>query len=677
MPKKRSRKIRRKPRKRLSKKSHKKVHAAKKKLRRISHARISRHRKVIKVRRRTKVRRRQRTPSGQNRLPSRIKPRKKIHKHVHRKHAIVKKHSRPRKHPALPKPVVEVKDFLKEIKSQIAEAVSSASGLRPDEIIPLLERPPEGIQADFALPCFTLARPLGKDPKLIALDLYKKIQPLGLIREAKQAGPYVNFMIDWKNVAQEAIPHILSNPGYGSSDMGKGKAIVIDFSSPNTAKPMSIGHLRSTILGDSLRRIYTLLGYKVIGDNHLGDWGTQFGKIIVGYRRWGRPEKLQENPIRELLRIYVKFHEEAEVVPSLEDEARAAFKRLEDGDRECLALWKKFTDLSNREFGKTYSALGVKFDFWLGESFYNNMAKEVIDDALKRGIAKWSEHAVVIDTGHEIPFMIKKSDEATLYATRDLATIKYRLMKFKPYKVLYVVGSEQKSYLQQLFVAAEKLGYIKPDERGKFIQVSFGMTSLPEGRMSTRRGRVVFLDHVIGEVTKMAEKTIEAKNPSLRNREQVAKQVGIGAIKYADLSRDRIKDIRFDWNEMLSFEGDTGPYIQYTHARACSILRKGRVKSVPKKINATLLTDPKERVIIRRLCEFPETIVRASQDCKPHYIASYIFSLATLFNEFYQSVPVLRAGGNLRGARLALVMAAKEVLKKGLYLLGIEAPEEM
>jgi arginyl-tRNA synthetase len=715
MPKKRTR---RKAKKRPRKKAHTKAHKTHPKAHKVSHAGVSRkaHRKLHKRRPAAKrVLHRKFSRKKAHKTRKHLRPRRKIRRHAARKHAIARKHPRPvRRHShtkVMPKaakkkegvkktegdksrlrakvrPSIQPRDFLKDIKSQIAEAVSSASGLRPEEIIPLLERPPEGIEADFAVPCFVLAKQLRKNPHQIAQEISGKIPPLGVIREAKQAGPYVNFIIDWKNVAQEAIPHILSNPGYGSSELGRGRTIVIDFSHPNVAKPMSIGHLRSTIIGDSLSRVYSTLGYKVIGDNHLGDWGTQFGKIIIGYRKWGKPEKLQENPIEELLRVYVKFHEEAEIDSRLEDEARAAFKKLEDGDKESLALWKKFSDLSLKEFGKIYRELGVKFDTCLGESFYLKSAREIVDDALKRGVAKWSEHAVVIDTGHEIPLIIRKSDEATLYSTRDLATIKHRLRAYKPDKILYVVGSEQKSYFEQVFIAAEKLGYITPEQKKSLVHVSFGMVSLPEGKMSTRKGRVVFLEHVIEEVTKMAEKTIEAKNPELKNREQIAKQVGIGAIKYADLSRDRIKDIRFDWSEMLSFEGDTGPYIQYTHARACSILRKGNFgkkasldafqqKVAKSKIDTSLLSDPKEKAMVRKLCEFPETIMRASQDNKPHYIASYVFSLATLFNEFYQSVPVLRAEGSLRSARLALVMAAKEVLKKGLYLLGIEAPEEM
>ena len=605
-----------------------------------------------------------------------------LKKHAHRKVKAVRMkpnavHVKP-KHAAARKAQSPVPvDFLLSIKQEIAEAFSSASGLHTQEILSLIERPPQDIDADFAVPCFTLAKKLRKAPQLIAQEVSGKISPSLFIKEAKPAGPYVNFLIDWKEVASQAIPNILANPGYGSSRIGGGKTVMVDFSSPNVAKPMGVGHLRSTVIGDSLCRIHRALGYKVIGDNHLGDWGTQFGKIIVAYKKWGHPEKLEKNPIAELLRLYVKFHEDAEIDPGLEDEARKAFKKLEDGDKESLILWKRFTELSFKEFSSTYKSLGVRFDITLGESFYNNLAKEVIEEAMKKGVAKWSQNALVIETGHENPLLIKKSDEATLYATRDLATIKYRMNQFRPSRILYVVGSEQKSYLEQVFQAAEMLGYIKPEQKGDLLHVQFGMISLPEGKMSTRAGRVVLLDHVIEEVTTLAGKVIEAKNPSLKGKEKVARQVGIGAIKYADLCRDRIKDIRFDWNEMLSFEGDTGPYIQYTHARACSILRKGKVKSIPKNFDGTLLSDPKEKALVRKLCELPDAVQRAGHDCKPHYLANYAFALATHFNEFYQSVPVLKAEGHLRQARIALVMASKEALKKALFLLGIEAPEEM
>ena len=566
-------------------------------------------------------------------------------------------------------------DFIREIKSQIAEAVSSASGLDSGQIIPLLERPPEGIGADFALPCFTLARTLRKDPRLIAMDLGRAIKPSGLIREAKPAGAYLNFSVDWNAVAAGLLPAIIRNSRYGSSRLGEGKAVLVDFSSPNIAKPMSVGHLRSTTIGDSLCRMHRFLGYRVIGDNHLGDWGTQFGKMIVAYRRWGHPDKLEKNPVEELLRLYVKFHGDAEVDPKLEDEARLAFKRLEDGDRESLDLWKRFSELSVREFEKVYRLLGVRFDLQQGESFYDRMAKDVISEAIRKGVAKWSQHALVIDTGGEIPLIIRKSDEATLYSTRDLAAINYRVRKFALERILYVVGSEQKSYLEHVFRAAERLGYVKPGKG--LVHVQFGMMSLPEGKMSTRKGRVVLLEHVISEVVDLADKTIMIKNPELKGRKKVAQEVGIGALKYADLSRDRIKDVRFDWDEILSFEGDTGPYVQYTHARACSILRKGKIKAPPKRMDAGLLKGAKEALIIRKLAEFPETVARAAEDCKPHHIANYVYSLATLFNEFYQSVPVLKARKAEREARVALVFSVRNVLKSGLSLLGIEAPEEM
>jgi arginyl-tRNA synthetase len=613
------------------------------------------------------------------RKPARKAPAKKP---VRRRHA--KKPQRPA--PAKPLPVIHSADFIRSIKAEISGAVASASGLNAQDMVPLLERPPEGIDADFALPCFTLSRQFRKAPQAIAQELAGKIKPAGMIKQAKPAGPYLNFSVDWNLVAAGLLPAILGNSRYGSSGMGKGKTIVVDFSSPNTAKPIGVGHLRSTTIGDSLCRMHRFLGYEVVGDNHLGDWGTQFGKMIVAYRKWGHPEKLDKNPVEEMFRLYTKFHEEAGIDEALDEQARLAFKKLEDGDKEYVALWKRLTELSNREFQKIYRLLGVRFDLWLGESFYDRMAKDVIAEALRKKVAKWSQHALIIEVGGQVPLIIRKSDEATTYATRDLAAIKYRLAKFRPEKILYVVGSEQKSYLEQAFAAAGRLGYVRPGQ-SPLVHVNFGMMSLPEGRMSTRKGRIVMLDHVIKEVTDLADKTIIIKNPGLRNRKRVAQEVGVGALKYADLSRDRIKDIKFDWDEILSFEGDTGPYIQYTHARACSILRKGNLgkkasldafqKKVSKsRIDMGLLKDPKEKAIIRRLAEFPETVIRASQDCKPHYIANYVYTLATLFNEFYQSVPVLKAKKE-KEARLALVFSVKAVLKSGLGLLGMGAPGEM
>jgi arginyl-tRNA synthetase len=660
------------PKRKAHKKARRKAsgarHAKKKAHRKASKVIVSRHKTISrKIRRISKARI--------------SKPRKAPKKKIHGKLAVHKKPSKKVQAKLSPKHLEPKRpaagDFLLEIKSQIAGAVSSASGLPPKDILTLLEKPPEGIEADFALPCFTLSRAFKKDPKLIALDLYKRIQTSGVIREVKPAGPYLNFSIDWNSVASGLIPSILQNSKYGSAKIGNEQTVIVDFSSPNIAKPMSVGHLRSTTIGDSLCRIYRFLGYKVIGDNHLGDWGTQFGKIIVAYRKWGHPERLEKSPIEELLRLYVKFHEDAETQKELEEEARLAFKKLEDSDKESLALWKKFTELSIGEFEKTYKLLGVKFDLQQGESFYDMMAKDVIDEAIKKKVAKWSQHALIIEMGNQPPLLIRKSDEATLYSTRDLATIKYRMAKFSPQRILYVIGSEQKSYLEQVFAAAQKLGYVKPEQKKNLVHVQFGMMSLPEGKMSTRRGRLVMLDHVIREVTDLAEKTILIKNPDLKNRKKIAQEVGIGALKYADLSRDRIKDVKFDWDEILSFEGDTGPYIQYTHARACSILRKGKVKSSPKRFDAALLTDQKEKAIVRKLTEFPETVRKAAGDNKPHYIANYVFSLATLFNEFYQSVPVLKAKKSEREARVALVFSVRNVLKSGLSLLGIESPEEM
>jgi len=458
---------------------------------------------------------------------------------------------------------------------------------------------------------------------------------------------------------------------YGSSNIGKGKKVIVEYSSPNIAKPMSVGHLRSTVIGQSIFNILDFLGYSCMSINHIGDWGTQFGKLLYAYKKWGSA-KLRKNPIEELFLLYQRFHKEAEKKPELEEEARKCFKRLEEGDKEFTMLWKSFTNSSLAEFNKIYKILGVRFDHITGESFYLTLAKDVIKEAGQKGVSKESKGAVIIEVNNLSPLIIQKSDEATVYGTRDLACIKYRKKKFNPDKILYVVGSEQNMYFSQLFMAAEKLGYAKKEE---LVHISFGLMSLKEGKISTRAGRVVFLEDVIDKTLELAGKIIREKGLSANKRE-LARQVGIGVIKYNDISRDRIKDVVFDWDSMLSFDGDTAPYIQYTHARANSILLKGRVKAAGA-FNAGLLKDEKEKHIIKLLMEFPRVVQDAARDYKPHYIANYVYDLANKFNEFYQSIPVLKAPSELRKARLALVIATKIVIANALSLLGIESPGKM
>jgi len=553
-----------------------------------------------------------------------------------------------------------------------------------------LEKPKE--LADLALPCFLVS----KHPNEFAFQLQEKIEkkltPKSLILKVKAIGPYLNFYINYSVFNKIVIKDALDKK-YGSKK-SLGKRIVIDYSSPNIAKPMNIGHLRSTIIGQSLYNILSYQGYRCIGDNHLGDWGTQFGKLICAYKRWGNARDIKAKGIEEMLRLYVKFHEEAEKensgivntteqektekislddearknVFSLENEARSWFKKLEDGNKEAKKIWNLFYKISRNEFSKTYKRLGIKFDYTLGESFYVKETKKLIYELLSKNIAKKEQGAVIIP-GFQPPLIIQKSDEATTYGARELATIKYRISKFKPEKIIWVTGNEQRLYFQQVFDACDKIFQDHP----QLIHVDFGLVSLPEGRLSTREGRVIFLDDVINQTVDLAKKTIEEKNPTLKNKEKVAEKVALGAIKYNDLSRDRIKNIAFDWDEMLRFEGDTGPYLQYTYARACSITKKSKYSG--KTFNANILNKESETRIIKKLSLFPLAIENAAINYKPHVVANYLFELATLFNEFYHSLQVI--GSKYEKERIALTKAFINVMKIGLGLLGIEAVEEM
>ncbi|MBR9682813.1 MAG: arginine--tRNA ligase [Candidatus Aenigmarchaeota archaeon] len=536
-----------------------------------------------------------------------------------------------------------------------------------------IEEPDKEGFGDFAFPCFNIAKKKGVPPTEIAEALVRDLK-IKNIKEIKVMGPYVNFYIDWKKVSSKILKAV--NTKYGTSKEGKGKKIVIDFSSPNIAKPMGVGHLRSTIIGNSLYRIYKSLGYKCIADNHLGDWGTQFGKLITAYKMWGSEKQVKQDPIPELLKLYVRFHDEAITNEDLLEKAREEFKKLEDGNKENMKLWKWFKELSMKEFEKTYERLDIKFDIQNGESFYNKMIREVIEDAFKSNIVKRNpDGSIVISLKkyNMIDLLIQKSDGATLYATRDLATLKYRKKKYKFHKNIYVVGSEQKLHFKQFITAAELLGYEKAE---KSIHVNFGLVSLPEGKMSTRKGRVVFLEDLINKAEELAEKLIEEKSPKLEKKKKIAHDVAIAAIIFNDLSTDRTKNIVFEWNRMLSFEGRSGPYVQYTHARASSILKKAKTKPTLK--NVKNLETEVETEILKLLAKYPLIVKKSANDYKPHHLALYLFNLANKFNEFYQTTPVIKAENkSLKDARLKLVDSVKIVLNSGLYLLGIEAPEKM
>lgn len=497
---------------------------------------------------------------------------------------------------------------------------------------------------------------------------------------------FINFYLK-QGIAQKNLNAILKQKDkYGSSKIGKGKTIVIDYSQPNIAKRMHAGHLRSTIIGQAIYNIYKLEGYKVKGVNHIGDWGTHFGKLIYSYKNIINPDgsrgadkkALKENFAKEMNRLYVEFNAQAKIDPKLDDIAREETRKFQEGDKENVKIWKYFVRESLKEFDKVYNMLGVKIDHCLGESYYQPMLKDVISEAVDKGIAIRSQGAMIIplEKYNLSPFMIQKTDGATLYGTTDLAAMKYRVDKWKAEKILYVVANEQAGHFMQLFKAGELMGYIKPEMAE---HIKYGMVLGEDGKkFSTREGRVILLEEVLDEAISRARKTVEEKNPKLSKaeKEKIAKAVGIGAIKYNDLSQNRLTDIVFNWDKMLDFRGNSAPYLQYTYARIKSILRKGKVRGALK-FNSALLKDDRELTVLRRLVLFDEIIERAGEEYMPNIIADYLYNLANSFNAFYENVPVLSAEKDLRAARLGLISGVAIVIKNGLKLLGIEMLERM
>lgn len=568
-------------------------------------------------------------------------------------------------------------------KQQAAEKIASAlvqmgvDSYTGETIYAMLETPPNPELGDIAFPCFQLAKALRKAPPLIAAELAGQISGTPL-REVKAVGPYVNLFLDQEYVNGQVIGTILEQgAAYGSTNLGQGRNVPIDLSSPNIAKPFSMGHLRSTVIGNAIANILEKQGYKPVRINHLGDWGTQFGKLIVAYRLWGDEAKVKAEPIKELLNLYIRFHEEAENDPSLEDQGREWFKKLEDGDEEALHLWKWFRDESLKEFMKIYDLLNVSFDSTNGEAFYNDKMDRVVSLLEEKGLLSESEGALVVnlDEYDMPPCLIKKSDGATLYATRDLAAALYRHETYDFAKALYVVGNEQRLHFQQLFKVLEKMGYAWAAD---MHHVPFGMMLKDGKKMSTRKGKVVLLEEVLAQAIADVQKVIEEKNPTLANKEEVARQVGVGAVIFHDLKNYRLNDINFSWEEMLTFEGETGPYVQYTHARACSLLRKGNYQPGSTVSLAAGALDSKEAwAVVTLLNSFPEVVQRAGDNFDPSQIGKYVIDLAQVFNKFYANVRILAEEEAVKASRLALVAAVVIVLKEGLRLLGLAAPEEM
>ncbi len=550
--------------------------------------------------------------------------------------------------------------------------------------------------ADLALPVFRLAKETKQNPADLAALVAQRIDLSDTILNSVQAvNGYLNFKFQPELFARAVCADYWRNPRrYGSFPLGKGKTIVIDYSSPNIAKPFSVGHLRSTVIGQALYNIFSFLGYRVVGDNHLGDWGTQFGKLLCAFELWGDTQKLQEYPTRHLLELYVRFHETARNDPALETRAREWFRRLESGDPVARERWQTFVRLSQTEFNRIYQLLGVCFDVTLGESFYADRLTGVIERALKTGVARRekpprnpgrtpsldeevdSEETVVLipldSSGIDVPLILQKSDGTSLYATRELATVEYRIQTWQPERILYVVGNEQEFYFQQFNAALKLLGITVP-----CIHVNFGLIRLPAGRLSTREGRVILLEDVIPEAIERAKALLANRELTMEEKETIARKVGIGAIKYADLSQNRRKDVVFDWNRMLALDGDSAPYLQYAYTRTCAILRKAGEFN-PANADPTLLTAPEEKTILMHIARFPEIILASAENYEPHRIANHLYRLAQDFSIFYDRIPVLKADTpQLCNSRLALVEMTGTVLKIGLALLGIEVMERM
>jgi arginyl-tRNA synthetase len=559
---------------------------------------------------------------------------------------------------------------------EIVGLLSKETGLSKEEIRGLVEVPPDQKLGDYAFPCFVLSKKLKKAPNQIAGELALRMKATDLIEEISATGPYVNFRVDKAKQAELVLTRIFDEGDhYGSDESGKGKTIVIDFSSPNIAKPFGIGHLRTTVIGNALYHIFRKLGHEVVRINHLGDWGTQFGKVILAYRMWGNEEEFLKDPISTLYDLYVRFHREAEREPGLEEEARGWFKKLEDEDKEATGLWKKFRDYSLKEFNRVYEMLGIGFDSFPGESFYNEFMDQTIKQIEAKGLAEISQDALIVDLEqYDLPpCLLKKKDEATLYATRDIAAAIYRYNTYKFHKSLYVVGSAQRLHFKQVFKVLELMGHKWAKD---CVHVDFGWIKFKQEMMSTRKGNIILLEDVLNKSIRLARKIIEEKNPDLEDKEEVAKDVGIGAVIFADLATRRNKDIDFDWDQVLSFDGETAPYVQYTHARLCSLQRKyGRPVEIG--IDYKALSTGEEGVLIKLLEDFPAKVRSAAQGFEPAFLCSLLIDLCSTFNRFYQKQRIITEDEGQTAARMLLVKALQITIKRGLSLLGIKGPERM
>ena len=556
------------------------------------------------------------------------------------------------------------------IASELAKVIDS---LDQDAILNLLEQPKSSDLGDIAFPAFSLAKVERKAPQAIAADIAEKIDQ-SAFEKVVATGPYVNFFLDKSKISDQVIKSVIeAGADYGQQDEGHGQNITIDLSSPNIAKPFSVGHLRSTVIGDALSNIFRKMGYNTIKINHLGDWGKQFGLLMVAYKKWGSKEAVEANPIDELLKLYVRINAEIENDPKLDEEGRLWFKKLEDGDPEATELWQWFRDESLVEFNRIYKLLGVEFDSLNGEAFYNDKMDEAVQILEEKGLLKESKGASIVelDDVNLPPAMIKKSDGATLYITRDIATAIYRARTYNFVKNIYAVGQEQSNHFRQLKAVLKKMGFDWSDD---MIHVDFGLVTKNRQKLSTRKGNIILLEPTLQEAISRAKAQIEEKNPELENKEEVAHAVGVGAVKFYDLKTDRRNGYDFDLEAMVSFEGETGPYVQYAYARIQSILRKANF--TPSADATYSLSDPESWEIIKLLQDFARVVKRAAENYDPSLIAKYAINLAQAFNKYYAHTRILDESPE-RDSRLALSYSTAVVLKEALRLLGVDAPEKM
>ena len=565
-------------------------------------------------------------------------------------------------------------------KQAISEAISKATEIEQSEIVGLIEVPKDTNNGDFAFPCFKLAKTLKKAPQAIAEEIKEKIEvDKKVITKIEIAGGYINFFTNKNLLTEEVLKKIEEQEEYGKTLEPKNKNIVIDYSSPNIAKPFHIGHLKTTVIGGALYNIYKYLGYNVTGINHLGDYGTQFGKLIEGYKLWGSEYNLSTDSIDKLADIYKRINDLCKEDESVLEKCRENFKLLEEGDEYCTKIWQEFKDLSIKEFQKIYDLLGSKFDSWNGEAFYADKTDEVINILKDSGKLQESEGAMIVDlkdAGIDTPCIICKSNGSTIYATRDLAAIIYRAKTYDFDKCLYVTSYEQNLHFKQIFEVAKLLGLDKKYTDG-LEHVPYGFVRLPTGKMSTRLGNFVKVEDLLNETIAQAKKVIEEKNPNLENKDEIAKKVGIGAVIFNDLSTNRIKDEVFDINAMLNFQGETGPYIQYTYVRTKSVLEKAGELPKYKEISVELLNDEYSQNIIKLIYSFEDILNQVIEKSEPCFLARYLIDLSKAFSSFYNENKIICEDKELQNARVYLTYAVSKVLKTGAKLLGIEMPEKM